>query len=137
MAPMYDDILAWLTDTDLGDRIHLLGFRNDIRRLLKASDFFVFPTRYEGGCSQALLEAMEEALPVVTTDTSGIPLVAHHNKNALLTSVDDPQCLAENVIKLANDEDFASQLGLAAQQDVKKYSAIQSFENTLLLMQAH
>ena len=61
-----------LAETGLASRVTFAGFRTDVRRLLRASDIFAFPTVYEGGCSQALLEAMEEGLPIVVSGIAGV-----------------------------------------------------------------
>jgi glycosyltransferase involved in cell wall biosynthesis len=54
----------------LTDRVHFLGFRTDVADLMRAADFFVFPSRYEA-CSLVLLEAMASGLPIVTAQTAG------------------------------------------------------------------
>ena len=54
----------------LGDQVHLLGFRSDIKDLLKASDLFVFPSLQEG-LPVALMEAIAERTPVICSDIRG------------------------------------------------------------------
>ena len=54
-----------------GDRrIHLLGFREDVRDALRDMDLFVSPSREES-FGLAILEAMSEGLPVLATATEG------------------------------------------------------------------
>jgi len=55
----------------IGHHMRLLGFRQDVPRLLKAADLFVMPSLSEGLCS-ALIEAMAAGCPVVTTRVGGI-----------------------------------------------------------------
>jgi glycosyltransferase involved in cell wall biosynthesis len=51
----------------LGDRWRLLGRRDDVEKLLQASDLFVLPTHREG-LPRSVIEAMATGLPVVASD---------------------------------------------------------------------
>ena len=53
-----------------GDRIHLLGRRDDVPTLMATCDLFVLPSRAEG-FSVALLEAMAAGKPIVAADVGG------------------------------------------------------------------
>lgn len=126
-----NEIAIWRQNFGLEHKIATPGFRDDVRRLLKASDLFVLPTLYEGGCSQALLEAMEEGLPIVVTDTSAVSEVARHERNALVVPLRDAEKLAEAIDALVGDPERATTLGKAAMADVVEFSAERSFEETL------
>ena len=54
----------------LNDVIILLGRRTDIHLILGASDIFIHSSRGEG-CSNAILEAMANGLPILASDTGG------------------------------------------------------------------
>jgi glycosyltransferase involved in cell wall biosynthesis len=69
---------------NLQAHVRFLGYRTDISRLLRASDLFVFPSHYEGGCSSAIREAMAHRLPIVCSDAGGIPEVLCNGTHALL-----------------------------------------------------
>ena len=61
---------ALLADAGLGDRLRLLGYRDDVAALLAAADIFVLPSRFEG-LPMSVIEAMLTGLPVVATDVRG------------------------------------------------------------------
>lgn len=54
----------------VGKQVHLLGFRTDIKDLLKMADFFAHPS-FREGLSVAIMEAMADGLPVICTDIRG------------------------------------------------------------------
>lgn len=65
-----DEVLAW-EDVPPHHTVHHLGPRNDIPRLLAASDLLVFPSLYEGmGLVPA--EALCVGLPIIAADTIGL-----------------------------------------------------------------
>lgn len=55
---------------DVSDRLHLLGYRNDVIRIMKSCDIFVFPSKREG-LSVALMEAMACGLPCIASEIRG------------------------------------------------------------------
>ena len=55
---------------NLSDRVHLLGFRDDIGDVLNALDVFLITSDQEG-MSNAMLEALWLGVPVVSTPVSG------------------------------------------------------------------
>jgi glycosyltransferase involved in cell wall biosynthesis len=54
----------------LEDRVHFLGFREDVARVLSALDVFLLTSDREG-MANAMLEAMAAGVPVVSTPVSG------------------------------------------------------------------
>ncbi|WP_237558790.1 glycosyltransferase family 4 protein [Candidatus Methanodesulfokora washburnensis] len=92
------------------ERIHILGYRprKEALKILKGSDVFVLPSRYEG-LSTALLEAMALKVPVVATKVGGnVELV---NKNTgILVDAWDHSSMAKAINMLLNDREKAMNL---------------------------
>ena len=109
-----EELVAGIRREGLAGRVILAGFRADVRRLLQASDIFVLPTLYEGGCSQALLEAMEEGLPIVVSGVGAMAEVVGDGRHALLAQAGDPASLVRQVGRLIGDVDLRRRLGAAA-----------------------
>lgn len=59
---------AWLAQSGLGARVHLLGERTDVPDILAALDIHVSASTSGEGFSNAVLEAMAVGLPNVVTD---------------------------------------------------------------------
>ncbi|MBW2425479.1 MAG: glycosyltransferase [Deltaproteobacteria bacterium] len=77
----------------LGDAIRLLGLREDVPRLLAASDLYVSSAHWEG-LPLSILEAMSAGLPVVATTVGDVPRIVD-DRNGRLAPPADPLALAE------------------------------------------
>ncbi len=95
----------------LRDRVHFLGVRSDVPRLLAAGDVFALSSRYEGN-PLSVMEAMAAARPVVATAVGCIPSLV--GDAGLLVSPDDVNALAQALFALAGDAARSRRLGDAA-----------------------
>ncbi|MBC7292914.1 MAG: glycosyltransferase family 4 protein, partial [Thermoleophilia bacterium] len=69
--------------------VRFLGFREDVPRLLQATDIFVLPSRREG-LPRSVMEAMAAGKPVVATDVRGNRDLVRDGENGFLVPLDDP-----------------------------------------------
>ena len=103
--------------------VHFLGDRADVLGVLAALDVFVLPSRTEG-MSNALLEAMAAAHPVVATAVGGTPEVVSDGASGLLVPADDPAAMSAAIARILDDGALATRLGAAARQTVEaRYDA--------------
>jgi glycosyltransferase involved in cell wall biosynthesis len=72
------------------------------------------------GLPNVLLEAMASGVPVVTTGVSGIPELVSHEGNGLLVPPDDPEALADTLIRLHEDRQLALRLAHAGRETVRE-----------------
>ena len=66
-GPARNDIKDLIIQMNLKNSVHLLGYRQDIPQLLAFSDFFVFPTYFEG-LPGALIEAAISKTPIIASN---------------------------------------------------------------------
>jgi glycosyltransferase involved in cell wall biosynthesis len=90
-GPQRQSLESQIEHLNLERHVRILGYRTDIPRLVRASDLFVFPARFEGGCSAAIREAMAYGLPIVCSDAGGIPEVLENGIHALMFKVRDTE----------------------------------------------
>jgi len=93
------------------DCVSMPGFKpqEEIRRALSEADIFLLPSKTAAdgdmeGIPVALMEAMAVGLPVVSTFHSGIPELIENNVSGWLVEEDDPEALAETLLKLSQGE---------------------------------
>lgn len=85
--------------------IIFLGTRRDIFNLLKASDIFILPSRWEG-MSIAALQSLGAKNKLLLSDTYGNRTVAKYSKNVELFSLDDYMDLADKIEAMNTKEYF-------------------------------
>lgn len=105
--------------------ISFLGHRTDIPALLKMSDIFVFPSRFEG-LPGVLIEAEASGLPIICTHLSMMLEVVQVNENALTFEIDNPVQLAEAIEKLVTQADLRSQFAKKSKEVFKENFQIES-----------
>jgi L-malate glycosyltransferase len=104
-----------------------LGRRSDVPELLSCCDLSVLPSWAEG-LPNAVIESLAAALPVVATRVGGIPEIIEDGESGLLVPPHEPNCLAEAILRILRDSEFARLLGLAGRDRVRK---VFSFERLL------
>ncbi|MBY0399199.1 glycosyltransferase, partial [Myxococcota bacterium] len=102
------------SELGIASRVHLLGLRSDVDRILAAADLFVQPSRSEG-LPLAILEAMAAGLPVVATRVGGMGEATLEGVTGLLVEPGRPDDLAQALRTLLDDPDRRRQMGAAAQ----------------------
>lgn len=118
-GPLRDELPALAARLGIAERVHMLGDRSDVPEVLAALDVFVLPSRSEG-MSNALLEAMASALPVVATAVGGNPEAVSADTTGVLIPSDDPTMMADAVLRLVTSPSLAAELGGAARRRVEE-----------------
>ncbi|MFC8620175.1 glycosyltransferase [Micromonospora purpureochromogenes] len=96
--------------------VRMLGSRSDVPDLLAAADIFVFPTLHEN-LSNALLEAMAHALPVVASAVGGNVEVLRQGGGRLVPP-NDPSALAAALAPFLADSAERRDVGEVARKVV-------------------
>lgn len=115
-------------------QVTFLGYRNDIPHLLAAADIFLFPS-YQEGLPFAVLEAMISGLPIVASDTGGIPEMIINQQNGLLFRTGDRQDMLQKLDWALTHPTAMEQMAEAAQVQVQKFSQAQMIDQTLKVLQ--
>jgi glycosyltransferase involved in cell wall biosynthesis len=101
-----------------GAHAHILGHRQDVPHLLRASDFFVLMSQREG-LSFALLEAMACGLPAIVADIpENIEAVGD---SGIAVPYGDEKATAAAFLRLVHDERERATLGERAQRRISEF----------------
>ena len=122
-GPLRAELDALAVRLGIADRVRMLGDRPDVRDLLAAFDVFVLPSRTEG-MSNALLEAMAMARPIVATAVGGTPEVLAGDTTGVLVPADDPSTMAGAVTRLLDEPELAARVGAAARRRVEEHYGV-------------
>lgn len=102
-------------DHGLGDRLHCLGYREDIPQLLAEIELVVHPANQEP-YGRVLLEAAACAVPVVATNVGGTPEIVIDGSTGRLVPPRDPVALAAAVVGLLGNDELRLSMRVAARQ---------------------
>ncbi len=87
----------------LSDRVRLLGFRDDVRRLYAGADVFALLSHYDP-CPITIGEAMSVGVPILTAETVGsCALVRRHNAGAVVPEPTDVPSVVREIRRLLDD----------------------------------
>lgn len=85
------------------DKVIFIGKVRDTAHVLELSDVFLLPSETES-FGLAALEAMAVGVPVISSNTGGIPEVNIHGETGYLSNVGDTEDMAINTLKILKDD---------------------------------
>jgi len=114
----------------VNERVHFLGYRSDIAKIMQNVDFFVFPSRYEP-FGMVVSEAMSSGLPVITTEVAGVASIVTSECGIVLKDSEDILALTNALIKLTTNVDLRKRMGLSARTIAEQHTWISKANNYL------
>lgn len=114
----------------LDKRVHLLGNRNDVADLYKASDIFALSSLREG-LSRSIMEAMASGLPCVVSKIRGNSDLIENEIGGYLYDAKDAVGFSEGVKKLSDDPCLRKIMGDVNMKKIQNFSvkaSISAFE---------
>lgn len=130
-GPMDGHLRELHAELGLGDRLQLLGHRDDVLRLLAGADCFVLPSLQEG-LPVALMEASAMGVPMVVTAVGELPELLTDGEDALVVPPGDATALARAVAQVVADAELRHRLaeGAAARRSAFDVAAaVQAVED--------
>ncbi len=123
-GPFRSSLEQLTTDLGIQERVHFLGIRKDVPRLMSAADGYVMSSAWEG-LPMVLLEAAASSLPIVATDVGGNREIVCDGISGFLVPGRNPTALAEAMMameRLPNESRRA--MGSAGRTHVSKHYSL-------------
>lgn len=111
-GPLRPEIEKYIEEMGLTNRTSLPGNVSDVHERIKKANAFVMCSNFEG-MPNALIESMALGIPSISTDCpcGGPKSLIESGMNGLLVPVGDVDSLVEAIIKIIDNEEFASKIG--------------------------
>ena len=128
---LMDSLKALAAELGLERNLFFIGRCNGVAELLAASDVCVLSSKAEG-FSNAILEYMAAARPVVVTNVGGAREAVTEGETGYLVQSGDDEKMAERIISLLREPERARQMGEEGRRVVEqKFSCEAQLNNTL------
>jgi glycosyltransferase involved in cell wall biosynthesis len=114
-GPLRREIEQLADELRVSERVHFLGWIEDLPRLYATMDVCVISSLNEG-TPVAIIEAMAAAKPAIATEVGGVPDVVAHEVTGLLVPPRSPEALAAALLRLAAHPEERARMGEAARR---------------------
>jgi len=104
----------------LQDNVVFLGNSYEIDRILCYSDLFILPSETESFGLSAL-EAMASGVPVISTNSGGLPEVNVQGISGYLSNVGDIKDMSKNAIHILSDKERLQEFKANARKEAQKF----------------
>ena len=107
----------------ISDKVIFFGNSNEIDKILSYTDLFLLPSETES-FGLAALEAMALGVPVISSNSGGLPEVNFEGVSGYLSDVGNTEEMAQNAIKILKDDTILAKfkenaLSVAKRFDIK------------------
>lgn len=108
-----------------GNYIKWLGYRTDVKELLKECHIMAFPSYYMEGLPKSLIEANAIGRPIITSNSVGCKETVIDGYNGFLIQPKDVDALTEKLDLLISDKDLRVKMGKNARKYAEEYFSIE------------
>ncbi|WP_264538301.1 N-acetyl-alpha-D-glucosaminyl L-malate synthase BshA [Flavobacterium sp. N1736] len=119
-GPEKEKAEALCMELGIHDKVIFFGNSNEIDKILLLTDLFLLPSETES-FGLAALEAMACGVPVISSNSGGLPEVNFDGYSGYLSNVGNVDEMAANAIKILKDDDVLNQFKANALEVAKKF----------------
>lgn len=118
-GPMEAALRDEIAQRGLGQQVQMVGFREDLERILPCLDLVIHPALREG-MGVSLLQASAAEVPIVASAVGGIPEAVRDGETGLLVPPNQPQALSLAMASLLEDPMRRRAMGRAGRSWVER-----------------
>lgn len=119
-GPEKENAEAMCQELKIDDKVIFLGNSDEVIEILCFTDVFLLPSEKES-FGLAALEAMACGVPVISTNTGGLPEVNEHGKSGYLSDVGNIQDMTLNTLKILKDKTTLNNFKIQAKNTATKF----------------
>ncbi len=108
------------------NKIHFLGYRTNVLKIVKASDVFVLSSIFGEATTKAVIEAMSLGIAPIITDIPGNKGLVANGKCGLVIPSKNAKAIADAILKLFNDRTLCKKYGQQAQSHIAEHFNIKT-----------
>lgn len=112
-GPERQNIEKMCRDCGVCDKVTFLGKQDAVEEILSVADLFIMPSETES-FGLAALEAMACEVPVISTNTGGLPELVQNGVSGFTSAVGDVEDMAKNALYILENEARHQQFRAAA-----------------------
>ncbi|MCH4152307.1 MAG: glycosyltransferase family 4 protein [Sphingobium sp.] len=111
-GPQREQAQHWLAEAGVSDAVRFIGHSDNAPLYMAAADLFFLPSRWES-LPITIVEAFQQATPVLATDTAGVTELVDESVGAVVP-IGDIEAMAAHLIALTSDRERLAALSEAA-----------------------
>lgn len=120
IGPIENELKNLCENLGVENQVHFLGFREDVKELLKISDIFLFDS-FQEGLPRATMEAMASGLPCIVSDIRGNRDLIEDEKGGFLRSPKDINGFSNCIMELAYNKELRNLYSIYNLEKIKSY----------------
>lgn len=121
IGPLLENIKEEIRKRNLDENIFMLGYRNDIPKLITACDIGILLS-YREGLPRNIMELMAYGKPVIGTNIRGIRDLIKNGENGLLVSINDIKETSKSIEKLYKNNNLIKNMGEEAFRSIQLFN---------------
>ena len=130
-------IRALVEKLELSDRVHFMGYQENVYPLLKRFDIFVHTSIDPEPFGRVILDALALKKVVIASPYGGPAEIIEHAKNGYLIDPKDTDALSQKIIELCQNENQRKITGNAGYEQTKNiFSQTKISQHILSLLQS-
>lgn len=115
-GPQQRNLERLIGELGIGERVRMIGNREEVEAWFNAFDIFVLPSYGEEGVSQSVMQAMASGLPVISTTVGAIGEAVAHEQTGILIAPRDTEQLESALARLMDDPVLRRRFGDAGRK---------------------
>lgn len=115
------EISKLVSQKKIGDRVIILGYRNDVPSLIEISDIYVSASNKEG-LPVNIMEAMNMEIPIVATDCRGNKDLILDRENGFLVPINDVDNFVDKIKTVLREKNLVEKMVEKSKERIQKYS---------------